>query len=292
VRDDLNTKKSIVRLKEQLVSEIPYVPKSAEAKKYLLQHDIGALLHIYHFWRQRLLAPVPRRYLAPSSVRNESLYVTHKARIDHLRRKIEAGENLAAYLSRRVHNRALDVDGYRESKSFYSSRDHLLVSEGFYHLHLAPLPERTDELLVAKVTLDSFEVVGLFTHELFIGEDLNPAYAKYNQAVNAYVARKFPGGGTFLGGPGGGLQNAAGSSLASTFWQIHCRKILSQAEACPEGLAGFTIKLYGDIFGRETRYVDPRWQVADDGRLLIVDRKNKHEFWASTNGRWSGQPQP
>lgn len=287
--DDLNESKSIVRLKEQLVSAIPYVPKSAEALQFLLGHDVGDLLHIYHFWRQRFLRPVARRYYAPSSVRNDPLYVRHKARIAQLKRKIEVGEDVSAHLSRRAHTRALDINGYRESKSFNSSRDQLLVCEGFYHLHLAPLPDRTDEILVAQVTPDLFEVVGVFTHDLFTEDSLNPAYVKYNQAVKAYLARKFPSGGMFLGGPGGGMQNTAGSSVASTFWQIQCRKILSRVEAYPGGLKGFTIKLYGDIFGRQTRFVDPKWEV-DDGQLLIRDRKNKHEFWADANGSWKGKP--
>jgi hypothetical protein len=289
VPDDLNEKKSIMRLKEQLISAIPYVPTSAEAKRFLLSHDIGDLLHIYHFWRQRFPQPVARRYHAPSGVRNDPLYVRHKARIGQLKRKIEVGEDVSAYLSRRAHNKALDINGYRESKSFNSSRDLLLVCEGFYHLHLAPLPERTDEILVALVTPDLFEVIGLFTHDLFTEDSLNPAYVKYNQAVEAYLARRFPSGGIFLGGPGGGMQNAAGSSIASTFWQIHHRKILSHVEAYPDGLNGFTIKLYGEIFDRQTRFVDPKWEVADDGRLLIRDRKNKHEFWAD-GSNWQGQP--
>lgn len=288
--NDLNEKKSIVALKKQLVSTIPYVPKSAEAKQFLLNHDIGDLLHIYHFWRQRFLMPVARRYHAPPSVRNEKLYVSHKAAINQLKRKIEVGEEVSAYLSHRASTRALDINGYRASKSFNSSRDQLLICDGFYHLHLAPFPERTDEILVAHVTSDLFEVVGLFTHDLFTEDTLNPAYVEYDQAVEAYLARKYPSGGMFLGGAGGGMQNAAGSSFTSTLWQIHCRKILSRVVAYPDELNGFTIKLYSDIFGRQIRFVDPKWEVANDGRLLIRDRKNKHDFWANASGSWKGQP--
>lgn len=291
-QDELNKRPSVVRLKNQLVSEIPYVPQSEEAKQFLLNHDIGDLLHIYHFWRQRFFLPVPRRYHAPSSVRNEPLYLHHKAKIDQLRRKIEAGEDVSAYLSRRAHTKALDVNSYRESRSFNSSRDLLLVCEGFYHLHLAPLPERTDEIIVAKVESGLFEVIGLFTHELFLDDSLNPTYSKYNEAINSYLARKMPSGGFFIGGAGGGMQNLAGSSVASSLWQIHCRKVLMRVEAFPDGIDGFTIKLYDSLFGRKPHFVNPVWFVADNGRLLIRDRKNKHEFWMEANGRWEGQPWP
>jgi len=176
MQSDLNNNPSIVRLKNTLVSEIPYVPKSAEAKNFLLGHDIGDLLHIYHFWRQRFLYPVARRYHAPSSVRNDPLYIRNKEKINLLRRKIEAGEDVSSYLSRRAHKQALDVDGYQESKSFNSSRDQMLICEGFYHLHLAPLPYRTDEVLVAQVNSEVFEIVGIFTHELFLNDGINFSY--------------------------------------------------------------------------------------------------------------------
>lgn len=290
MQDDLNKKTSIVRLRDQLVSEIPYVPQSPEAKQFLLGHDIGDLLHIYHFWRQRFLQSVKRRYHAPSSVRNELLYVGNREKINQLRKKIEAGEDLSAYLSSAAHKRALDVDGYRKSKSFNSSRDQMLVCEGFYHLHLAQLPERTNEILVAKVESDLFEVIGLFTHDLFRDHSLNPEYSKYHEAIDSYRARKMPSGGYFMGGAGGGMQNSAGSSIASSFWQIHCRKVLQGVEASPGGIDGFTVSLYDQIFGRKPKYVNPMWLVADDGRLLIRDRKNKHDFWMETSGNWRGQP--
>jgi hypothetical protein len=289
MQDDLNKKPSIVRLKDKLVREIPYVPKSQEARQFLLGHDIGDLLHIYHFWRQRLLQPEVRRYQAPSSVRNDPLYVGNKNKIDVLRRKIEAGEDVSDYLSSRAHKTALDVDSYRKSRSFNSSRDQMLICEGFYHLHLAPLPERTDEILVAKVEPGLFEVVGLFTHDLFLDDKINPAYSKYNKAVDSYLSRKMPSGGYFIGGAGGGMQNLAGSSVASSFWQIHCRKVLQLVEASPNGIAGFVVNLYDQILGRQTRYVDPIWVVADDGRLLLRDRKNKYDFWMETSGEWKSQ---
>ncbi|QII30771.1 hypothetical protein G6052_19305 [Stenotrophomonas maltophilia] len=292
MRDDLNEKKSIVNFKQRLVKDIPYTPNSTEAKQYLLGLDIGGLLHIYHFWRQRLLQPVARRYCAPAKVRNDPLYVGNKTKIENLRQKIEAGLDVSAYLSRRAHTRALDVDDYRQTGTFNNSRDQMLVCEGFYHLHLAPFPERTDEVLVAVVEQGVFEVIGIFTHELFLDDRINPEYPKYNQAVNEYLARKLPTGGIFMGGAGGGMQNAAGSSVASTFWQIHCRKTLRLVEAYDGGLEAFTIKLYNDKLGRQTNFVDPRWEVADDCRLLIRDRKNKHEFWKEPSGTWRSRPSP
>lgn len=287
--DELNAKTSIVNLKERLVSTIPYVPKNAESKEFLLSRDIGDLLHIHHFWRQRFLQPGKRTFRVPSNVRNDPLYVQHKSKIERLKRKIEAGEDVSAYLSSRAHERALDVTGFRENRSFNSSRDHLLVCEGFYHLHLAPLPARTDEILVALVTPDLFEVVGLFTHDLFIEDKLNANYVKYDQAIDAFLTRKFPSGGIFIGGPGGGMQNLAGSSVKSTLWQIQCYKILRMVESHSKGLEGFTINLYREIFNRQTSFVKAKWEVAEDGLLFIRDRKNKHDFWVGCDGRWIGE---
>ena len=95
MQKDLNKKPSIGRLKDVLVNKIPYVPQTAKAKQFLLGRDIGDLLHIYHFWRQRFLQPMARNYHAPSSVRNDPFYVCNKDKINQLRRKIEAGEDLS-----------------------------------------------------------------------------------------------------------------------------------------------------------------------------------------------------
>ncbi len=150
-------------------------------------------------------------------------------------------------------------------------------------------PKRTDEILVVHVTPDICDVVGLFTHDLFDGDMLNRSYTEYNEAVNLYLKRKLPEGGYFIGGPGGGLQNAAGSSIDSTFWQIGSYRTLRYAESDPNGLEGFTIKLYRSIFSRQPSYVKPVWEVADEGHLLIRDKKNKHDFWMERNGRWKGE---
>lgn len=289
MQEDLNVKKSIVNLKERLVGVIPYVPRNAESKRFLLSKDISDLLHIHHFWRQRFIQTSPREFFAPSNVRNDLLYVQQKTKIDLLKRKIETGEDVSAYLSSRAHERALDIPAYKESRSFSTSRDQLLVCEGFFHLHLAPRPERTDEILVAQVTPEMFEVVGVFTHDLFTENSLNPSYSKYDKAIEAYLARKLPFGGAFIGGPGGGLQNSAGSSVASTFWATRCYRVLSLVERYPAGLEGFTIKLYNDIFTRKPSFVKPIWDVTNDGYLLIRDRKNKCEFWVEHDGKWKGK---
>ncbi|WP_234686386.1 hypothetical protein [Comamonas aquatica] len=289
MQEDLNAKKSIVSLKERLVSVIPYVPRNAESKSFLLNKDISDLLHIHHFWRQRFIQASPRKFFAPSNVRNDPLYVQLKKRIEPLKRKIEAGEDVSAYLSSRAHERAIDISDYKKSCSFSASRDQLLVCEGFFHLHLAPRPERTDEILVAQVTPETFEVVGIFTHELFDESGLNPSYSKYDKAIDAYLARRLPSGGAFLGGPGGGLQNAAGSSVVSTFWATRCYRVLIAVELYSAGLEGFTIKLYDEIFTRKPSFVKPIWDVTNDGYLLIRDRKNKCEFWVEYDGKWKGK---
>lgn len=284
-----NESSSIKKLKEKLIKEIPFNPKNKESNEFLLSLKIDDILHIHHFWRQRFLRPVVRKFNAPSRVRNDPLYVSHKEKINALRLKIERGEDLSAYLSLRAHERALDVDGYRKTKSFNTSRDLLLICEGFYHLHLAPLPDRTDEIIVAKVTDSIFEVLGLFTHELFDENSLNSNYCKYATAVDKYLREKLPQGGAFIGGPGGGMQNAAGSSIESTFWQINCRRIINTVENHSGGINGFTIRLYKEIFDRDTKYVNPKWHVTDDGLLLIKDQKNKYEFWMERNKGWQSR---
>lgn len=226
VNDFLNTSKSVIAFKKKIVSELSYAPKTAESKEFLLNCDIGQLLHFFHFYRQRFIPVAPRSFVVPPSVRNNPLYTCNRDKIAALRKLIEDGGDLSGFLSSKAHDRALDLADFQKTRNFNESRDALLVCEGFYHLHLEALPLRTNELLVVDVFSDVIEAVGIFTHEIFSENSLNPAYKKYRQDVKRFLKRRHPNGAFLLGGPGGGLQNAAGSSVESTFWQIHCIKTL------------------------------------------------------------------
>ena len=275
---DLNALQSIERFKADLAGEIPFTPNNRESKLFLMKLDIGDLIHVYDFWRHRFIMPSPRKTFTPNYVRNkDELYIKNKEAIKAVLKKIENGEDISAYLSRKVHEQSFDVDDFKATRNFLESRDQLLVCEGFYHLHLEPYPKRTDEIIVGQATVDAFEVVGIFSHKIFESENSEAERKRFDKAINKYLARKMTNGGCYIGGAGGGMQNAAGSSIVSSFNQINIFKILYNVEFTKGGIDQHARNLYKILHNRTPKNVKAIWKM-NHRNIEIFDRVNKVTF--------------
>jgi hypothetical protein len=242
---------------------------------YLLLLDIGDIVHIYDFWQQRLIHAQPRKILVSSKMRNSPLYLRHRERIKVILGRASNGLDINRYLSYKAHNATFEVEQFKQNRSFNSFRDKLLICEGFHHLHLEEFPKRTDEVLIAHVTPNTFEIVQIANHDLF--EQDPEALAEYEKHINAFLYSKNPNGGFYIGGAGGGMQNLAGSSIESTFNQIHVRKVLQNVEIINGGIEKYVKHLYQKIHNRNPQYVNPEWRML--GReITIYDKKNKEQF--------------
>ncbi len=276
---DIENLSSVKKLKKALVKEIPFVPNNSDSKNFLLGLELGQLIHIHDSWKQRMILPQPRRVHAAGYVRNDLLYIENKELIRHLRKQIEAGEDVNLYLSDAIRKASFKVENFRNTGTFNGSRDRMLVCEGFYHFHLAAYPQRTDEILIGIVRDDFVDFLGIFTHEIFkdINQSNSEMHNKYEKSINEYVQRKFPEGGVFIGGVGGGLQNMAGSSTSSSFNQIDKIRSITWIEVYCGGIEAFTRKLYCDLHSRNPQKVNPEW-VIEHRSLIIYDRANKVKF--------------
>jgi len=272
---NLNTITSIIKLKNKLISEIPFTPNNKDSKIYLSSLDIGFLIHIYDFWQQRLIYPAPRETVVSSKVRNSLLYVRHRAKINGILKKVRCGVDIAPYLSNSAHSGTFDVEEFKRTGDFNSFRDQILVCEGFHHLHLEQLPKRTDEVLIAHVTDRIFEVVQVAKHNLF--ENSHEATMEYEKCIDQFLASKIPEGGYYIGGAGGGMQNLAGSSMQSTHNQIYARKILHHVEIKCGGIEAYSKQLFRYLDGRDTQYVKPEWRMIQR-ELTLYEKKNQRCF--------------
>jgi hypothetical protein len=272
---DLNNIQSIIRFKGRLISELPHAPNNKESKDYLLSLDIGDLIHIYDFWQQRLIHCCPRDVTVISKVRNSVSYVRNKEKIDVILNRVKNGIDISKYLSHKAHKATFEVEQFKQNRRFNSFRDQILICEGFHHLHLEEFPKRTDEVLIVHVTPSTFEIVQVAKHNLFERDE--KAIAEYYKAIDEFLYSKNPNGGIYIGGAGGGMQNLAGSSVQSSFNQIHTRKILQTVEILNGGIENYVKNLYKYIHHRDLKYVKPEWKML--GReIVIYDKKNQEEF--------------
>lgn len=278
ITQDLDLLQSIRKFKEDLIAQIPFTPNNRESKSFLLNLDIGSILHIYDFWRHRFITPRPRKTFIPNQIRNnDPLYLKNKENVKAVLKKIEIGEDISSHLSRKVHEQSFDVEDFKNNRNFIGSRDHLLVCEGFYHLHLEPYPKRTDELIIGHAAEDGFEVIGIFSHKIFETENSESEKNKFNAAINNYLRRKMPNGGYCIGGAGGGMQNLAGSSIANTWNQINNLKILQNVEFVKGGIEQHTRNLYKTVHNRTPKNVKAIWRM-NHRNVEIFDRVNKVVF--------------
>ncbi|WP_154724488.1 hypothetical protein [Thiothrix nivea] len=270
--NNLNKKDSIKNLKDQLINRLPYAPNTKEAKDYLMSLDIGDVIHIHDFWRQRLITPKPRNTNVPSHIRNSERYIKNKDKINNLLSMIKNGEDITKYLSKGAHSETFDVNEFKRTKSFNSFRDRMLIIEECYHLHLHPYPERSNYIILAYINNVAFEVIGIFTHDIFSDEE-NIEHESYEKAINYYLKKQMPNGGHYFKG----LQNLAGSSIYSTLRQVDIYKIMHNVEVTHDGIEEYTKLLYKKLHNREPKYIKPIWQIPDR-EIEIFDKKNKITF--------------
>lgn len=272
---ELNSLKSIIKLKNSIVANLPYAPRGRDSKEYLLSLDVGDLIHIYDFWQQRLIPGKPRKVLVGNRVRKSTQYIRNRRKIGVLLERVRNGDDISGYLSQKAHCATFDINEFKSTRSFNSFRDQMLVCEGFYHLHLDEFPARTDEILVVHVTSREFEVVQVAMHSLFKNDD--EARVEYARYVDEFLSSKMPRGGLIIGGAGGGMQNLAGSSIFSSLNQIDMIKKIQNVEDRNGGIESYARKLYAYLHKRNTQYVKPEWRLV--GReLTIYDKKNKEQF--------------
>ena len=183
---------------------------------------------------------------------------------------------LELFNSGKVKENTFDVDDFKRTKLFMNSRDQMMICEGVFHLHLQPYPDRSNEVVLAQIDNNSFYFMGVFTHKVFERNGAEEEHKKYDDAIQRYLATKVPqGGAMFLG-----LQNVAGSSVASTFNQTRIIKILTLVEKYQGGISSYTKLLYKKIHNRAPMSISPIW-IVNQRDIEIYDRKNKVSFNSS-----------
>ena len=218
----LQVSKRVQKFRRDLVRAIPRIPNNKTSLQALQSKHLTDLLIIYLSWRFRNVAVRPRKVIGLSVLEKD-----HRARV--LRKNIadfveavEAGAVLGPYLSHKARRQGyvLASDPRLTDTTTWEDKDFVLNAMGLHHFHLglqmqaSGLVERTKEVLVAFVTRDTFEILGLFDHSVFdwsVDQELTPERKRLWSVRDEYRAMGEQSGTIYLDGYGGMGVTTAGT---------------------------------------------------------------------------------
>jgi len=211
---NLEDSKRIKAFRRELVTAIPRFPNDKASLQALEAKSLTDLLITYIGWRLRYVAARPRRVTGIVNLSADPRTAALKPNIDALVKAVEAGDDLTPYLSLQPHSRGYTpaADPKTPKPDSWADKDFLLNVMGLHHFHLGLTKEtaghmaRTNEVLLASVTRDEFEVLGLFDHAAFEHEDHGSMTPEREKLWAAYQAREVAGllpGQLSMGGFGG-----------------------------------------------------------------------------------------
>ncbi|WP_163391582.1 hypothetical protein [Enterovibrio norvegicus] len=171
--------KKQTKFKNELIKKLPFFPDDTSTLKALESQSLSEVMFHYLHWSTRQVPSRIRRVHIYPEVTSDKRYKYLKSGIKQLLKKVKNGEDLSPYLSKRAHKK-----GYTPSERIingevdsWEDKDQILNTKGFHHFHLdmtvqsTGLSKRTNEVLFAKVTRDSFHAVAIFDHSVFESGD-------------------------------------------------------------------------------------------------------------------------
>jgi hypothetical protein len=168
----MNESSRIKRFRLGLAKEIPKFPNNGESHDGLRAKSLGALLIDYANWKVRYITPRPRRIVVEPAAVGDPRWTSQAPQIQALLRRVEQGEDLTPFLSLRAHRLGFTPNASlaHPSADRWADKDMLLNVLGYHHLHFDAAPSdqmRSDDVLFAHVTRDTFTVSGIFDHTVF-----------------------------------------------------------------------------------------------------------------------------
>ena len=187
--------KRIISLKNELIKTIPKSPNTKETKLSLEQKSISHIIIIYLNWLSRLISIRNRKVIIEPDVTSDERWKKCKDGINHLLTKVRKGEDLIPHLSTKIASKGFV---YQENHDYnrWNDKDFILNVMGFHHFHLGTklndngFVDRSDEVLFAQVSRDTFRAIAIFNHSVFeddngegISEEKSRLWAIYDKTT-------------------------------------------------------------------------------------------------------------
>jgi hypothetical protein len=177
-------------LKTSIAQSIPCDPK--EVRPDLRAMTLPSLLILFIGWRDRFIAPRPRKVLTWDRFLRDDGVKQHFPAIQKLQCRIAAGEDLTPFLSKDIARYGyvrpkIGNDGKRRGVE-WRDKDYALNAYGVHHLHLSDRirrngwSRRTEELLYISFDRESAFLVMVGDHDSFDDGSLAEAVAEMRAA--------------------------------------------------------------------------------------------------------------
>lgn len=195
--------KRVKQFRLAIAKDIPKFPNDRETLAVLEAKSLGSLLVDYANWAYRLIPPRPRKVTIEPTLTCDPRWKGLSADTKALLEQVSRGDDLGPYLSLRTFR-----NGFTPASSAtapftdkWEDKDFLLITMGYHHLHLSQLIEaaghakRTDDVLFAHVTRDTFNAIGFFDHSVFEPTDSisQPMTAERERLCGIYDRRSSMG---------------------------------------------------------------------------------------------------
>ncbi|MFJ5299224.1 hypothetical protein ACIQAL_22175 [Pseudomonas sp. NPDC088368] len=225
-----NESPRLKKFRKKLIATIPRFPNNKVTLQALQAMGLTELLVVYLGWKVRSVGMRPRQVIRAHLLDKDPKATALMPNIEALFRAVEAGDNLTPYLSLAAKSDGFTIPDPNHVKGLWADKDFLLNAMGFHHFHLgltkeaAGHIERTDQVLFALVGRDEFEVVGLFTHDVFEHDALGRMTPERRMLWSIYERRLAEGrlpGEMYIGGMSGMGVSGSGAPIAIVETAFH-----------------------------------------------------------------------
>ncbi len=179
---DVMESKRVKKLRSEIISAIPRVPNNKESLIALQNKHLTDLLIVFINWQLRFIGQWKRRVVIEDSAKNDARWNLLKEQIETFLDKVRKGDDLTPFLSLNASVRgfSLSSDNPCSREDSWDDKDFILNVMGYHHFHLGEVKagmthaERTNDVLFAHVTRDTFTVLAILNHSVFESPD-NPS---------------------------------------------------------------------------------------------------------------------